>query len=99
MTNPARRRFVPATLSLLTGMVLLYAVDSGVLAWRLAHGGGMRSVPVEQYLATQLKGEKVEYDYMGDANKNCTQSLFPQYARAAWNPPCWWLEKHRTSWH
>ncbi len=75
-----------------------YAVDWSVLQIRRARGGGMGSVDVDRYLTTPLKGSKNEYDYLGAATQSCSRSLFPQYAASAWNPPCWWLSRHRTVW-
>lgn len=58
----------------------------------------MGSVQVEQFLKTPLKGNKMEYDYLGSASASCSQTLFPQYGAAAWNTPCWWLRWRRTQW-
>jgi hypothetical protein len=77
---------------------IVYALDWTVFELRRLGGSGMGSVAVEQYLSTTLKGNKAEYDYLGTANQNCSRSLFPQYASSAWNSPCWWLERHKTSW-
>ena len=84
---------------LLISLALLYAVDWSVFEVRLVRGAGLRSVPVEQYLTTSLKGGKAEYDYMGTADENCSRAIFPQYAASQWNPPCWWRERHRQHWH
>jgi hypothetical protein len=73
-------------------------VDCGLFQVRMARASGLGSVPVEQYLSTPLKGNKAEYDYLGTTDVACAHSLFPQYARSLWNPPCWWLEKHRAHW-
>jgi len=83
---------------LLISLVLLYAMDWSVFEVRLLRGAGLRSVPVEQYLKTSLKGGKAEYDYMGTADENCSRAMFPQYAASQWNPPCWWLERHKQRW-
>lgn len=83
---------------LLIGVVVLYLLDWAVFEIRRARGTAMRSVAVEQYLQTPLKGEKAEYDYLGTANRSCARALLPQYADAQWNPPCWWLERHKAQW-
>jgi len=83
---------------LLIVLAILYALDLGVFQVRRMRGTGMGTVSVDQYLATSLKGNKAEYDYLGTANQNCSRSLFPQYAASNWNPPCWWLESHKASW-
>jgi len=76
----------------------LYAVDWAIFEARQLRGGGMGSVTVQKFLSTPLKGEKTEFDYLGTENDNCSQSLFPQYAASAWNPPCWWLARHKVKW-
>ncbi len=82
----------------LTLAVIVYAADWCIFEIRQAGGTGMGRVTVEQYLKTQLKGSKQEYDYLGTADASCSRSLFPQYAASAWNPPCWWLGRHKTQW-
>lgn len=83
---------------LLISLAILYVLDWSVFEVRRMRGNGMGSVPVEQYLATPLKGNKAEYDYLGTVNQNCSRTLFPQYAASAWNVPCWWLARHTASW-
>ncbi|MGD0616991.1 MAG: hypothetical protein ABSB67_04950 [Bryobacteraceae bacterium] len=83
---------------LLFGLAILYVSDLAVFQVRLMLGSGMGSVTVDSFLKTPLKGEKVEFDYLGTANESCSQTLFPQYAASAWNPPCWWLAHHKTRW-
>ena len=83
---------------LVISLAVLYLVDWLVFEVRELRGTGLRTVSVEQYLATPLKGSKAEYDYMGAADEDCSRTLFPQYAKSAWNPPCWWLEKHNQRW-
>ena len=83
---------------LLLCLAVLYVVDFGVFEIRQASGQGLGSVSVEQYLKTQLKGNKAEYDYLGAADESCSLAIFPQYAGSAWNPPCWWLKRHSQRW-
>ena len=83
---------------LLIALAILYALDLCIFQVRRLRGTGMGTVPVDQYLATPLKGNKAEYDYLGTANQNCSHTLFLQYAASNWNPPCWWLDRHRASW-
>jgi hypothetical protein len=83
---------------LLIGLVVLYAADWGGFELRQVRGAGLGSVPVEQYLKTELKGSKTEYDYLGSADENCSRTAFPQYAASAFNPPCWWLKRHNQRW-
>jgi hypothetical protein len=87
-----------AALFLLIGLALAYAIDWIVFGLRLSRGNAMGTVTVQQFLKTPLKGNKLEYDYLGQADASCSQTLFPQYAAATWNPPCWWLQRHKTRW-
>ncbi len=79
---------------LLGSILLVFAVDWSVLHLRIRNGTAFGSVQVEQYLATPLKGNKAEYDYVGTTAQTCSRSIFPQ----AGNPACWWLERHKTQW-
>ena len=84
-----------ATKYLAIGAVAAYAVDWSVFEMR---GPAMGTVTVQQFLQTPLKGNKLEFDYLGTADASCSKSLFPQFASSAWNPPCWWLERHKKQW-
>jgi hypothetical protein len=84
-------RAVPVLIVLLA---LLYAGDWAVMRLRLAHGSAYRTVEVNQFLASQLKGNKVEYDWTGTVQQQCSRSIFPQAGSSA----CWWLERHKTQW-
>ena len=42
--------------------------------------------------ATQLEGNKTEYDYQGTEPVPCAHALFPQTGA----PPCWYLSRHST---
>jgi hypothetical protein len=88
------RRFLTRLVQfVLIAVVLVYFADWGLLRLKMMHGKGYGSVTVEIYLATPLKGQKQEYDYMGEYPQRCSQSLFPHGAA-----PCWWLRKHTTRW-
>jgi len=73
---------------------LVYGTDWAVLQFRVAHGTAYRTVQVNQFLATPLKGNKAEYDLMGTTNVMCSRSIFPQKG----NKPCWWLVRHASQW-
>ena len=79
----------------LIGAAIVYAVDWSVFELR---GPAMSSVTVQKFLKTPLKGNKLEFDYLGTADESCSRTLFPQYAASSWNPPCWWLSRHKTRW-
>jgi hypothetical protein len=88
------KRLAQAVLVLAVLLALVYAGDWAVLRVRLSRGTAYSEVEVNQFLASPLKGNKVEYDWMGTAEQQCSRSLFPQ----AGNPACWWLKRHATQW-
>jgi hypothetical protein len=73
---------------------ILYMGDWAVFQVRSARGTAYGAVNVNQFLATPLKGNKVEYDLLGTVNETCSRSIFPQKG----NPACWWLERHKSQW-
>jgi len=89
------RRLGQLLITLLVLFAALYVGDRLALQLRIAHGTAYGVVEVNQFLATPLKGNKVEYDLMGTVQKTCSRSIFPQKG----NPPCWWLERHKSQWN
>ena len=79
---------------ILIGAVVLYFADWAVLGIKLSHHTGIGRVSVSQYLATPLKGQKEEYDYLGSADQPCVRAIFPHDS----DQPCWWLEHHKNQW-
>ena len=73
---------------------VLYAGDWLQWRWRAARGTASGSVEVHQFLATSLKGNKTEYDLVGNFQQPCSRSIFPQGG----NPACWWLQRHNSQW-
>ena len=82
-----------ATRTLVVTFIVLYLLDWGAWRVRIARGQGYATVQVDQYLATPLKGNKAEYDYMGSQPVSCVRSLFPHG-----DTPCWWLRRHPSHW-
>jgi len=82
----------------LISLAILYALDFAVFHARQLRGSALGTVPVDQFLSTTLKGNKAEYDYLGTTNQTCSRTVFPQYAASAWNPPCWYLQRHNATW-
>jgi hypothetical protein len=78
---------------LLATVVLVYLADWAVLRVKVSHGAGYGTIQVDEYLATPLKGNKDEYDFMGTTPTPCSHSIFPHGAA-----PCWWLAKHTSRW-
>jgi hypothetical protein len=48
------------------------------------------TVTVHTYYSVKLKSGKTEYDYAGDHDVNCANSLFPQLGLK----PCWYAIRH-----
>ena len=78
---------------LLAVIVLVYLTDWAALRLKVSRGTGYGTVNVDQFLATPLKGNKDEYDFMGTVAEPCAHSLFPHGAS-----PCWWLARHTSRW-
>jgi hypothetical protein len=73
---------------------LLYAVDFAVFQVRNVYGGATAMITVSQFVATPLKGNKVEYDYLGPSNVQCAQAIFPHQGM----PACWYLGQNKDHW-
>jgi len=67
--------------------VAAYAGDWAV--FELRHSPSLK-VTVNRIQAVPLKGQKIEYDYLGSGDEPCSVSLFPQGGMT----PCWWLRRH-----
>jgi hypothetical protein len=88
------RQLAGAAVVMVVLLALLFVGDWLVLRFRIAHGTGYSTVSVDQFLATSLKGNKTEYDFVGTVQETCSRSIFPQNG----NPPCWWLKRHTSQW-
>ena len=88
------RRLGRVAIAVVVLLELLFVGDWVVVQFRISRGTAYGVVEVNQFLATPLKGSKVEYDLMGTVQKTCTRSVFPQKG----NPSCWWLERHKSQW-
>ena len=83
-----------ATMAAMIAAIVLYAGDWLVFAVRSHAGNGYDTVQVQQFLSTALKGNKVEYDYLGTAQVTCAKALFPHGGVN----PCWWQRRHTQVW-
>lgn len=81
-------------MGLLVLSLALWVGDWAVFRLKVARGQGYGSVQVEEYLATALKGNKEEFDYLGQAQVSCARSLFPHGGAM----PCWWQKRHPQEW-
>jgi hypothetical protein len=94
MTGGWRQRLGQLAIVMVVLLGILYVGDWVVLQVRITHGTAYGVVEVNQFLATPLKGNKVEYDLVGAVQERCSRSIFPQKG----NPACWWLERHKSQW-
>jgi hypothetical protein len=88
------RRLSQLVIAVIVLLGMLYVGDWAVLRKRIAHGTAYGTVEINQFLATPLKGNKVEYDLIGTVQETCSRSIFPQNG----NPACWWLQRHKSQW-
>jgi hypothetical protein len=83
-----------AAVAIIILLALLYVGDWLVFRYRIAHGTGLGSIEVDQFLATPLKGNKTEYDMVGSFQQTCARSIFPHQGQ----PACWWVSRHSSQW-
>jgi len=72
---------------LVAGFVAAYGGDWAIFRLR---GSPQSKVTVYRFLTVPLKGNKLEYDYLGSEDVSCSVSLFPQAGRS----PCWQLRRN-----
>ena len=89
-----KRWLLRIVLGLAAAAAVLYLGDFAVLQIRVKRGTAYRVVQVNLFLATPLKGNKMEYDFMGIVPVTCSRSIFPQKGNSA----CWWVERHKSQW-
>ncbi len=82
-----KRWLIRITVVLAVGFVAAYGGDWAVFRLR---GSPMSTVTVNRFLTVPLKGNKIEYDYLGSADLSCSLSLFPQAGQS----PCWQLRRN-----
>ncbi|MGA2686661.1 MAG: hypothetical protein ABSE85_01190 [Candidatus Korobacteraceae bacterium] len=71
-------------------VAVLYGGDFLSLRLGLPKREMMGTVTVHTYYSVKLKSGKTEYDYAGDHDVNCANSLFPQLGLK----PCWYAIRH-----
>jgi hypothetical protein len=89
-----RRIFQLSLPGMLALAAALYIGDYAIWRTRMSHGSGAGTIAVDQYLATPLKGNKAEYDFLGTVQQPCSRSLAPHGGMQ----PCWWLARHTSQW-
>lgn len=81
-----KRWLIRVAVVLAAGFVAAYVGDWAVFQLR---GSPMSKVTVNRFLTVPLKGNKLEYDYLGSSDVPCSLSLFPQAGQS----PCWQLRR------
>jgi hypothetical protein len=76
-----------AVVVLVAGFVAVYGGDWAIYKLR---GSPTSTVSVNRFMTVPLKGNKIEYDYIGTADVSCSVSLFPQAGQS----PCWHLRRN-----
>lgn len=87
MNQGLKRGLQRGLVVVVVGFVALYAGDWAIYRLRGQPSG---TVTVNQYQTIPLKGQKIEYDYLGTADVSCSFSLFPQGGLS----PCWRLRRN-----
>lgn len=72
---------------LVAGFVAAYGADWAIFRLR---GSPTSTITVNRFLNVPLKGNKIEYDYLGSSDVPCSQSLFSQAGQS----PCWRLRRN-----
>jgi hypothetical protein len=73
--------------AVVAAFVAVYAGDWAVFKLR---GSPASKVTVNRYMVVPLKGNKLEYDYLGSSDVPCSVSIFPQGGQS----PCWQLRRN-----
>ena len=77
--------------ALAAAFIAVYAGD-----WVVYHlrGSPSATVTVSRYLSVPLKGNRVEFDYLGTRPAPCARALFPHQGQ----DPCWLLRRNPNEW-
>jgi hypothetical protein len=68
-----------------------YAADTLIF---LVRGSPTSAVTVQKFMGIPLKGQKEEYDYLGQSQISCAVALFPHGGM----DPCWHLKRNPNQW-
>ena len=71
-------------------LAVLYLTDLLSLRLGLPPRNPFGSITVHTFYVIKLKNGKTEYDYAGDHDVSCTNSLLPQFGVK----PCWYARRH-----
>ena len=82
-----KRWLLRIIIGLAVGFIVIYAGDWAIYRFR---GSPTSKVTVNRFQTVPLKGNKLEYDYLGSDDVPCSVSLFPQAGQSA----CWQLRRN-----
>jgi hypothetical protein len=71
-------------------VAILYLGDFLSARFRIPARDSLGTVTVHTYYVVKLKNGRTEYDYAGDHDVNCSNSVFPQFGAK----PCWYARRH-----
>jgi hypothetical protein len=77
-------------LILCAAAILLYGIDFLSVKLRIPRRDTFGTVTVHTFYVVKLKSGRSEYDYAGDHDVNCANSIFPQMGLK----PCWYARRH-----
>jgi hypothetical protein len=69
---------------------IFYFADFLSARFRIPARESVGTVTMHTYYVVKLKNGRTEYDYAGDHDANCSNSLFPQFGLK----PCWYASRH-----
>jgi hypothetical protein len=69
---------------------ILYLADFLSVRFHIPARDTFSTVTMHTYYVVKLKNGRTEYDYAGDRDVNCSNSMFPQFGVK----PCWYAKRH-----
>ena len=69
---------------------ILYLADFLSLRLHVPARDPLGAVTVHTYYSVKLKNGRTEFDYVGDHDVNCSNSVLPQMGVK----PCWYVSRH-----
>jgi hypothetical protein len=77
-------------LILCAAAIVLYAMDFLSVKLRIPRRDSFGTVTMHTFYVVKLKNGRDEYDYAGDHDVQCSNSLLPQLGMK----PCWYASRH-----
>jgi hypothetical protein len=80
----------PKVILVIVALGVVYLCDLASVLLHIPARDTFGSVTVHTYYAVKLKNGRTEYDYAGDHDVSCANSIFPQFGAQ----PCWYARRH-----